>query len=105
MTEQVHGYMRAYPGTPDDEIEADQERMRAWAVGRGWELVEVHEETAEGSLAALDELVEALGRTGARSVLVPSFQHLGTNLVLQAHLVDHLLWTRGAEVHSVGAPR
>ncbi|WP_030911102.1 recombinase family protein [Streptomyces sp. NRRL F-5126] len=105
MTEPVHGYMRAYPGTPDDEIEADQERMRACAVERGWELVEIHEETTAGSLAALDELVVSLRRTGTRSVLVPSFQHLGTSLVLQAHIVDHLLWATGAEVYSVGARR
>ncbi|MGQ4516402.1 recombinase family protein [Streptomyces sp. DW26H14] len=105
MAEPVHGYMRAYRDTSDEEVEAVQEQMRAFASARGWELVEIHEETTEGSLAVLGELTEGLRNSGARLVLVPSYRHLGANLVLQAHVVNHLLDAAGAEVRSAGVVR
>ncbi|MEW2547565.1 recombinase family protein [Streptomyces sp. NPDC047002] len=104
MPETAHGYMRTHDAG-DEEIEAEQDRMRHWAAARGWRLAGVHEEDTEGAFTALDELVGALRESGGRHVLVPSFLHLGAHLVLQAQVVDHLLCTTGAEIHSTGGPR
>jgi hypothetical protein len=94
----IYGYMRAYEDTPEAEIMKDELRLFRWAQDEGYDLAVIYQETGEGSIAVLTELVEELKRNGDRLVVVPSIEHFGTSPLLQEHLWAYVVHTANAEV-------
>src|SRR5712671_2541656 len=68
----VYGYMRVADGRPDHEVRYEEEQLARWAEAEGYCLKAVYRETDQGGIAELTALVEELGRTGSRLVVVPS---------------------------------
>lgn len=101
MARRIYGYMRVYDGLPEDQVRADEQRLREWAEGEGYDLVAVYQETDEGSVTELTELVGELNRTGTRVIVVPSVEHFGRSPLLQEHLWAYVVGSAQAEVHEV----
>jgi anti-sigma regulatory factor (Ser/Thr protein kinase) len=101
----AYGYMRAYDNAPDDRIRADEQRLRKWSETEGYALVTVYQEAVEGSLTELSALIGEINRTGVRTVVVPSIEHLGNGLLLQEHLWAEIVGRSDAEVHEADDER
>ncbi|MBD0736577.1 hypothetical protein BGM09_26015 [Streptomyces sp. CBMA29] len=95
----AYGYMRAYDATPDEEIRADEQRLRMWAAAEGYVLATVYQEVVAGGITELTALIAQMRRTGVRTVVVPSVEHLGNGRFLQEHVWAEIVGRTDAEVH------
>ncbi|MET9222831.1 hypothetical protein ABZX65_29300 [Streptomyces sp. NPDC003300] len=99
MKQPIYGYMRAYEGTPEEEIMKDELRLFRWAQVEGYDLAVIYQEEQEGSIAVLTDLIRELKLNGDAAVVVPSMEHFGTSRVLQEHLSAHLVHCADVDVH------
>ncbi|WP_031520535.1 hypothetical protein [Streptomyces sp. NRRL F-5123] len=102
MKRAVHGYMRAYAGTPDVEVRRDELRLRCWAERGGYALVRIWQEEQDGGIAVLNGLVEELKRSSGAAVVVPSLRHFGSTQVLREHLAAYLVDRADVDIYEVG---
>ncbi|MGC5342215.1 hypothetical protein ACPXCE_09290 [Streptomyces sp. DT24] len=103
MKQTILGYMRAYDSMPDEQIMENELQMFRWAQAEGCDLSVIYQETDEGSIAVLLELVQELQMTGDKAVLVPSIAHFGDSRILQDHLYEYVVRCAfpTVEVHEV----
>lgn len=99
MRRQIYGYMLAHEGRSEEDVRNDEMQLLRWAQAEGYFLAAIYQETDEGSIAGLTDLVEELKRTEDRAVVVPSAEHFGSSALLQEHLWAYVAHTATAEVY------
>ncbi|MFC4035733.1 ATP-binding protein [Streptomyces polygonati] len=105
MAQPIYGYMRAYDGTPDEQIRAEEQQLSHWAKAEGYQLLAIYAESDEGSTRELSALIEECNRTQTRAVVVPSFAHFGTSRVLREQISAHVVRNAAAAIHEAEAGR
>lgn len=99
----AYGYMRVFCDAADEQVRSLEQRIRQRAEGHGYEFATTFQETTDGSHEAFDELIEEIKRSGAEHVVLPSFNHLSRNSVLQSLLLARLEEAAEVEVHTLRA--
>jgi hypothetical protein len=91
-------YMRVPCTVADEKVRRMELRLRTFADNLGLRLAGIFCEYVCGAHDAFDDMIAELRRTDARHVLIPTFGHLATNLLLQNSFLFRLESDAGAEV-------
>ncbi|MCX2969302.1 MULTISPECIES: recombinase family protein [Streptomyces] len=94
----IYGYMRVPSDMTDRDIQRRHGEMEAYAEAEGLLLATVFHEFAPETQSAFTELVEAVRRSAAHWVVVPTMRDLGLSVPLQHVLSVHLEAVGGAQV-------
>jgi hypothetical protein len=94
----AYAYIRVPCTIADQKVRQMELRLRAFADELGLRLAGIFCEYVCGAHDAFDDMLTALRRAGAHNVLIPTFGHLATNLLLQNSCLLRLDTDAGAEV-------
>ncbi|MEU6057182.1 recombinase family protein [Streptomyces sp. NPDC047097] len=97
----IFGYMRVPRDMPDEEARRREGEMEAYAQANGFTLATIFHEFEAVQRSAFAELIEALRRTEARHVIVPSLRDLALTDRLQDALVLQIECEAHAQVVSL----
>jgi hypothetical protein len=94
-------YMRVPCTIADEKVRRMELRLRTFADDLGLRLAGIFCEYVCGAHDAFDDMLAELQRTGTHHVLIPTFGHLATNLLLQNSFLFRLESDAGAEVFAL----
>ncbi|WP_256106860.1 recombinase family protein [Streptomyces sp. ODS05-4] len=97
----IYGYMRVPSDMPDEEARRREADMEAYARAEGFALAMIFHEFEAVQRSALAELLQALQRTEAHNVVVPSLRDLALTDRLQDALVLQIECEANAQVVSL----
>jgi hypothetical protein len=97
----AYAYMRVPCTVADHKVARMELRLRAFADNLGVRLGGIFYEYVCGAHVAFDDMLAELQRTGTHHVLIPTFGHLATNLLLQNSFLFRLEIDAGAEVFAL----
>jgi Resolvase, N terminal domain len=100
----IYGYMRVTDEWDDDQLRETEQQLARHAEAGGYRLGAIFHNCTPGRLNTLTALVDALRRSGARHVIVPSLEHLARHPLLQEQLIELLETGAQAQVIEVGEP-
>jgi hypothetical protein len=97
----AYAYMRVPRTVADSKVARMELRLRAYAADLGLRLGGIFCEYVCGAHTAFDDMLAELQRTDAHHVLIPTFGHLATNLLLQNGFLFRLETDASAEVFAL----
>ncbi len=98
----IYGYMRVTNEMDDQEVRLIEQQLITFAKAEGYCMGTIFYECG-GAMAALTELLEELGRTEARHVVVASLGQLSDHPLLQSSFHREITIYGGARLHQVAS--
>ncbi|MDG4773299.1 hypothetical protein [Solwaraspora sp. WMMD792] len=97
----IYGYLRVDRDALDGDTRQMELELKFWAEQEGYCFAGLFHECDDTlNRPALAVLIEEIGRSGARHVVMPVLAHLSTHPVIQHHLLG-VLEDTGVQVHTL----